>query len=760
MRFFLMLLALLTVNCALAQHTRWQITLNNAEALFEEGDFNEEKYFETIDTLRADPLTAAYELTGKADGLLIEMNRLTAVAYQQLGNAEEVDYFNRIADSIEKYSREREELVANMAEFDSLSGKWSVGQLKSYLNKNLGIADKALGSEHPLRGILLYHKAKVNFQLKDFQSAIASISAAEKILLGFMAESASVYSDMILLKAESFFALGDTDKAATTCKQYIWVKEKEMSLLESNFGFHQKETFFRDNKGNLSRLYALVASLSDSNESLVGELYSFVIRLKELHLAYVYRVKEKAYRSTDQQLNALLREWENMVDQTAQAYRERIFNTKDSINYSGAWSKLQLKKRELSILEKQIGDRAEQIRLLIPDYEANWYNIQSALALDEVAVEIIKASVGADAKYYALVLKGGNHPPEMVEIGSVSDLEHLSYGQYLRENGVRGTSSLATAPVKLRLNPLDESLYSKYWEPFGHLLGNANKVFLSSDGVFHKINPETFMLEEGGYLFDKIQIERVNSTAVLIKPEVRNTRLGKGALVSDPQFNFDNKTLSESKVEESVKVRYLSDFVDLAPLPFAKEEVRLIRKLYTDKETKLYTGYQASEETVKEIVQPYFLHIATHSFWNEQYADEPMLNAGIVLSGVENYESETKFPKGDGILNAYEVMGMDLYGTELTVLSACETGLGRVQDGQGVFGLQRAFLIAGVKTLIVSLWRVDDKVTKDMMALFYQYWKNGNTKSDAFRKARSEIKQQYPDTPYYWGSFVMLHNDH
>ena len=140
-------------------------------------------------------------------------------------------------------------------------------------------------------------------------------------------------------------------------------------------------------------------------------------------------------------------------------------------------------------------------------------------------------------------------------------------------------------------------------------------------------------------------------------------------------------------------------------------------------------------------------------------SENPLLRSGLIFAGANPAWTNPDYVNtstDDGILTAYEISNMDLRNVKLVVLSACETGLGDIKGSEGVFGLQRAFKLAGVKNIIMSLWKVPDEKTKELMLLFYQNCFNGRSVNEAFKSAQEEMRNKYPTFPYYWAGFTLL----
>jgi CHAT domain-containing protein len=194
-----------------------------------------------------------------------------------------------------------------------------------------------------------------------------------------------------------------------------------------------------------------------------------------------------------------------------------------------------------------------------------------------------------------------------------------------------------------------------------------------------------------------------------------------------------------------------------------------------------YIGKEALEERVKGVRRPRVLHLATHGFFEADQVrqlgergvwggetrasvlEDPMLRSGVYLAGANRVLTggAPASDLDDGVLTAYEASQLNLQGTELVVLSACETGLGKSEAGEGVFGLRRGLQVAGAEAVLMSLWAVPDEETRELMALFYGKWLGGKEKHEALREAQLEMRAKIMSThgvdlPFFWGAFVLV----
>ena len=471
--------------------------------------------------------------------------------------------------------------------------------------------------------------------------------------------------------------------------------------------------------------------------------------------------------------------------------------------------------KEADDLEKDLvrrsGALAEEKRLA----RVTWQQVRDALKPEEAAVEIVRFQFH-DGKnwtdkteYVALVVGPESTQPQFVVLGEAKDLEGDPLRDYRLRAGLSESRSIrgvkvAGEEIRTDVAAPRTSFYQAYWKPLEPLLGGARRVYVSTDGVLNQVALGVVADNGGQLLMEKYDLRIVSSTKDLLRE--RRAFTGKTAVVmGNPLFGLDEarqrvavrefqKTEQTRKTEqarpaEPVSVAFSGQRSrdlrggSLPPLPGTQIEAETVAKLLEERHWKveLYTGENALEERAKGVRSPRVLHLATHGFFEsdqerkqkdlaeglgEERAsglEDPMLRSGLYLTGADRTLEGRTAPADmdDGVLTAYEATQINLQGTEMVVLSACETGLGESQNGEGVFGLRRALQEAGAETVLMSMWSVPDRETKELMSLFYQKWLGGKDKHEALREAQSDlrrtVKARYGrDLPYDWGAFVLV----
>jgi CHAT domain-containing protein len=257
--------------------------------------------------------------------------------------------------------------------------------------------------------------------------------------------------------------------------------------------------------------------------------------------------------------------------------------------------------------------------------------------------------------------------------------------------------------------------------------------------------------EQGRYLLERFTFNYLASGRDLMVLQRGDPPRGPPLVFADPAFSLaaaGSAPLGEAPQRRSRDFRNSS----FERLPGTAAEAQTLKRILPD--ATVLTGNEATETAAKRIAGPRILHIATHGFFLEDgsaESEDPMLRSGLVFAGVNGLSSA----QDDGVLTALEAAGLDLRGTRLVVLSACETGLGEVKNGEGVFGLRRAFVVAGAETLLMSLWQVADDATKDLMVSYYTRIARGEPRAEALRQAQlAMLKDPKTSRPFFWAAFI------
>jgi CHAT domain-containing protein len=373
-----------------------------------------------------------------------------------------------------------------------------------------------------------------------------------------------------------------------------------------------------------------------------------------------------------------------------------------------------------------------------------------------MAIELLRIErngVEDSVTYAALVLHKTSAYPEVATMPFGSTMESKYYNFYKNT-------------VKFGIH--DKRSYEVFWEPINALIKDAQTIYISADGVYNKVNINTiFNVNTDNYLIEDYFVKYISSTKDLINRKSAQSSVGQSILaMGDPAYDLEGSPGIPAKLNE-VQRSHLN-MNQISPLPGTKREVDYIDSLLrlNNWNVQAYLGAGALEKQLKEEKSTKVIHLATHGFFMpdlkltelesqvgvNEYDRNPLFRSGLLFAGASNIHEGVE---NDGVHTAYEAMNLYLDDTELVVLSACETALGDVKNGEGVYGLQRALMVAGAQNLIMSLWKVNDEATMKLMQLFYSNWTAGEDVYQSLQKAQIQMMKEHEE-PYYWGGFIMI----
>lgn len=391
--------------------------------------------------------------------------------------------------------------------------------------------------------------------------------------------------------------------------------------------------------------------------------------------------------------------------------------------------------KELEKLEIEIAEKSRDFRRKNDSAITESEKLCTYLSSDEIVLQIIKG----EESYYVLGLEKSGKISYM-PIGKIKDVENL-----YEDKELSYTDAASNTPYLL---PLLSFLENK-------------KVYYSTDGIFNRVALSALPMDEDGKIVGDIaEWYLVGSASDLpfIKERGANIALTDKSVVLWGGIEYGDSVVANVVSERGTE---RGDF--LGYLSGSHEEVRDLEKLLCTYNNKLtvFTGPLATESSFMERdkKRDYILHISTHAFFHDSGTSlNPMQNSGLLFAGSQPYwitdSIVSTIEEEDGILRADEITTVDLNGCRLVVLSACQTGLGK-DNSEGVFGLQRAFKLAGVENILMSLWSVDDNTTKDLMVMFYSELVKGIEPNKALENARNKMRQA-GHSPYKWAAFVLL----
>lgn len=408
---------------------------------------------------------------------------------------------------------------------------------------------------------------------------------------------------------------------------------------------------------------------------------------------------------------------------------------------------------------KVVGEEYERYLNALTDVslepkKSSWKDIAATLDDGEVAIEIIRMKE-FDFEKIELVQE------QITYLALLIDNETTDYPKYvvIEEGFLMDSKYFNIYKNSIKYKQQDPVSYKSFWEPIAEKLQGYNKAYISADGVYHLLNISTlFNPTSVNYVLNEFDIEMVGNTSELIGQKKPTEEITKAVLFGFPNFNIQ----PDKELNDELRTAMYRDIFSggVSELPGTKVEISNINKMLEAKgiSTSTFLSDQAHEEQLKSTSSTNILHIATHGFFEESASDvikdDPLLHSGLLLA---NIKESASLQEENGIITAKEVAQLNLSGSKLVVLSACETGKGKVVNGEGVYGLQRAFQVAGAESVIISLWKVDDAATQQLMTYFYQDYLESKNPRSALKKAQIKLQEEYPH-PNYWGAFYVIGN--
>jgi CHAT domain-containing protein/tetratricopeptide (TPR) repeat protein len=691
-------------------------------------------------------------------------------AYYALGNyAEAADCYRRALAIREKALGAAHVKVAHslfyLATLSHATGDY--GEAETLYTRTLGIYEKALGPNHPKVAVCFDSLSTLRGALNDYPGAFAFGLKAQAVNQVVLDQVMDIPSEELKIKylttkeqsLHTFLSLvsrhmGGQAPAVKSAFE-TWVKRKGL-VLESQKRLYEGLIYYEDPE-------AL---------KIFQELERVRARLSTLAFSQPEKENLDAYRK---RMEDLEREKERLVDQLTRL--SRAF--------------------------------ALQKKFVLADAEA----IARALPGQATLIEFARVNTfnfGAKgrrgrwlpARYLAFVLHAGKGGEvRLVDIGDAAEIDAAVARLKTEVEAKRG------APHYGAKDP-SQRLYDLVFRPITPELGSAREIFISPDGNLNLIPFEVLRGPGERFLIEDYNFNYLAAGRDLLSFNEIKSGVGPTLLMGDPDFDLEEekkesvlKKLALKSPSREGQARRSVEMLGLqfSRLPGTREEVLAIRELFGKNETESYLGEDALEEVLRARGTPRILHMATHGFFledakrpevseTEDLMDDrglvgaeapgpapvavagpargvknPLLRSGIALAGANRAMAESgDAPGSEGIVTAEKILGLKLWGTEMVVLSACETGLGEVRTGEGVYGLRRAFTQSGAKSVVMSMWSVPDAETKELMIEFYRGAQSGKmNRCQALRQAAlrqmAVVKQRYGyPHPFYWGAFVFM----
>jgi CHAT domain-containing protein/Tfp pilus assembly protein PilF len=739
-------------------------------------------YGEKGDYAKAEPLSQrSLTIREKALGpdhplVANSLNNLAIIHRHQGEYAKAEPLYQRALAILEKALGPDHPLVAhplnNLAELYREKGDYAKAEPLN--QRSLAILEKALGPNHPDVARSLNNLADLYREKGDYAKAEPLYQRSLAILEKALGPDHPLVAEFLNNFTRLYAAKNDTASAITYQSRASRVTERNISLNVATGSERQKLAYL-----------ATVSNESDLTVSLHLQYAPKGPDALRLSINTVLRRKGRALDAMTDSISALRRRFNpqdrQLLDQLTEA-RSRLAK----LVLGGPGNNDPAKHRaEVKLLEEQVEKLESDISRLSLEFRVQSQPVtleavQSAIPRDAALVEFAsyrpfnarykkESEAFGEPRYVAYILRRQGDP-EWVELGEVKPIDE---SVDLLRKALRN-------PRRADVRRLARAVDAKVMMPVRKLLGQTRRLLVSPDGALNLVPFAALVDERNRYLVSRYSISYLTSGRDLLRLKEKIPSKQGAMIIADPDFG-------EAEKWDGVTAGQTSSKGELADLYFERlkateEEARELKQILP--EAVVLTRSNATEAALKATSSPRLLHIATHGFFLEggkqveagsageqtrvvvrRRANEPtkaeddpsrlvnpLLRSGLGLAGA-NLRSGGE--GNDGIVTALEAAGLDLWGTKLVVLSACDTGVGEVRSGEGVYGLRRALVLAGSESQMMSLWPVSDRGTRELMVEYYRRLKAGEGRSEALRRVQLKmLASKNRKHPFYWASFI------
>lgn len=683
-------------------------------------------------------------------------------------------------------------------------------QAEETMKKVLKLREKTLGEKHPHYGESLGFLGSLYLEKKDWEAAVPLFEAATACMQNIQGNLHPDYGQNLfdwgfalfysgerkegMKKAQEAFkilqnayglnhldvvrvqyrmavlqkAMGNNLEAIGLAKTAGATQQKLLIRAATYFSENDLETYTYEFSQDLSEQFSLLApeAAPKSWDDADGTFYDNLLFYKGFVAQQVFQLRTFIRQQGDSILRTKLDQWQNLYRQIGQEYAKRVADRSTD---------LVVLERSAAGLEKELAQEAKAFVQL--RQEVRWTDVQQHLKSNEAAIEFFNYQPNPDDSevvYAAAIIRPGWNAPRLVQLCKEMDLNQASAATV--QTWLKGQRGIE--PVR---NNSFKDVYGLIWQPLDSLLSGVKTIYFSPVGILNTLPMHALSMgKTKKMLSDRYDLVLMSSTrSVVDEVQDQISRPQNAFLVGG--VNYDRAANSRVK-EELVNGTALRTRTALRSskalrdghwinLPGSAQEVTQLETILRSQKiaTTVLKDTAATEESVKQYlaaprVVPDVIHLATHGFtfqdtlqksaFHYTLLQNPLLRSGLVLAGANDRFHKDSLHSEDGILTAFEISGFNVLGTKLVVLSACDSGLGEIRREEGVFGLSRAFKMAGAKALLLSLWEAPDEETAEFMTDFYQRWLNGTPLREAFWKTRNKMRKRYPD-PQKWAGFVL-----